>query len=160
MNVRRVNSPVVCSAVSILFFAVFAVTVVHAEESRVQAVDDGKGQLAVQIDGREAFVYRYGPDEDLVHYYPVRSPSGKPLTIQKTDPYPHHRSFWFADKVQLEGQRAVGFYSALYSNGRGPDAQKPPFRDRVRHVEFVLVTVIAVVVGSHIGRIVAWATLN
>jgi hypothetical protein len=90
----------------------------------------------VLIDGKEALVYRYGPDEDLVHYYPVRSPSGKPLTIQKTDPYPHHRSFWFADKVQLNDQRPVEFYGALYSNGRGPEQRKPPFRDRVRHVEF------------------------
>jgi hypothetical protein len=27
-------------------------------------------------------------------------------------------------------------------------------------IEMVLVTVIAVVVGSHIGRLIAWATLN
>ncbi len=144
MIIRRIYLRAVCTAVivsffAVSFFAVCAATVVHAGESRVQAVDDGKGQLAVQIDDREAFVYRYGLDEDLVHYYPLRGPSGKPLTIQKTDPYPHHRSFWFADKVRLEGQRAVGFYSALYSNGRGPDAQQPPFRDRVRHVEFVSV---------------------
>jgi hypothetical protein len=38
--------------------------------------------------------------------------------------------------VQLDGQRPVEFYGALYSNGRGPEQRKPPFRDRVRHVEF------------------------
>jgi hypothetical protein len=106
------------------------------DSARVRASDDGKGLFTVLIDGQEAVVYRYGPTEDLAHYYPVRSPSGKPLTIQKTDPYPHHRSLWFADKVQLAGQRPVEFYGALYSNGRGPDQRKPPFRDRVRHVEF------------------------
>jgi hypothetical protein len=108
-----------------------------ADAPRVQTVDDGKGQLAIQVDGREAIVYRHGPDEDLAHYWPVRSPSGKLLTVQQTEPYPHHRSFWFADKVQLADQRPVEFYGALYSNGRGADNRKPPFRDRVRHAEFV-----------------------
>jgi hypothetical protein len=114
-----------------------AAVAVGDDRARVQFRDDGNGQLAVHIDGREAVVYRYGPNEDLVHYFPVRSPAGKPLTVQQTEPYPHHRSFWFADKVQLDGQRPVEFYGALYSNGRGPDQRKPPFRDRVRHVEFV-----------------------
>lgn len=108
------------------------------DAARVQTSDDGKGRFTVLVDGQEAVVYRYGAEEDLAHYYPVRSPSGKPLTIQKTEPYPHHRSVWFADKVQLGDQRPVEFYGALYSNGRSPDQRKPPFRDRVRHVAFAL----------------------
>jgi hypothetical protein len=98
--------------------------------------DDDSGQLRIVIDGREALVYQYGPQVDLVHYYPVRSPSGKLLTIQQTEPYPHHRSVWFADTVQLQGQRRVSFYSALNSR---LDRQDPnsPFRDRVRHIEFL-----------------------
>jgi hypothetical protein len=106
------------------------------DSSRVTTSDDGKGRFTVLVDGQEAVVYCYGPEEDLVHYYPVRSPSGKLLTIQKTDPYPHHRSVWFADKVQLGDRRPVEFYGALYSNGHGPEQRKPPFRDRVRHVAF------------------------
>lgn len=99
--------------------------------------DDAKGRLRIMVDGREALVYQYGPDADLVHYYPVRSPSGRPMTVQKTDPYPHHRSFWFADTVRLAGAaRDASTYMALYSAADKKDP-KPPFRDRVRHLEFL-----------------------
>jgi hypothetical protein len=98
--------------------------------------DDQAGRLRVLVDGREAIVYQYGAELDLVHYYPVRSPSGTSMTIQHPTPYPHHRSFWFADTVRLADQRQVSFYNALYS---APDRKdpKPPFRDHVRHVEFL-----------------------
>jgi len=95
--------------------------------------NDEAGRLRVVIDGQEALVYQYGADLDLPHYWPVRSPSGKSMTVQHPTPYPHHRSFWFADRVQLAAGRAVNFYGALYS---GKD-QKPPFQDHVRHVEFL-----------------------
>jgi len=105
--------------------------------SRVQfACDDAKGEFRVLIDGKEAIVYQYGDQNDMAHYYPVRSPSGKSMTVQKTDPYPHHRSFWFADRVSLEGQRQVSFYSALYSKKDKNDPDSP-YADRIRHVEFV-----------------------
>lgn len=94
--------------------------------------NDRQGQLQILVAGQEALIYQYGAEVDLPHYYPVRSPSGKLLTIQRTDPYPHHRSIWFADTVQLAGQRQTSFYMGVYS---GRDAQ-PPYRDRVRHVEF------------------------
>jgi len=98
--------------------------------------DDAAGRLRVLVDGNEALVYQYGADCDLVHYWPVRSPSGKSMTVRHPTPYPHHRSFWFADKVQLAGGRDVSFYGALYSceDRKNP---KPPFRDHVRHVEFL-----------------------
>ena len=97
--------------------------------------DRDSGTLAVVINGQTALVYQYGSDLDMAHYYPVNSPSGKTMTIQQTEPYPHHRSFWFADKVQLTGQRAVTFYDALYSS---QDKQKrtPPYTDHIRHVGF------------------------
>ena len=104
--------------------------------SRIKLVrDDAKGQLQVMIDGKEAIVYCYGDGLDLAHYFPVRSPSGKSMTIQQTEPYPHHRSFWFGDKVQLPGKRTVNFYAALYSR-EARDDPNSPFKDRVRHVEF------------------------
>lgn len=110
---------------------------VAKETPRVQFHrDDAKGQMQVMVDGREALVYQYGPDVDVVHYYPVRSPSGKSMTVQRTDPYPHHRSFWFGDTVRLAGQaRDASFYAPLYSAEDKKDP-KPPFRDHVRHVEF------------------------
>ncbi len=97
---------------------------------------DADGQMQILIDGKEAFVYRYGDREDLVHLYPVRSPGGKSMTVQHPNPFPHHRSFWFADKVRLEGERAVEFYGALYSGASRQDP-KPPYKDHIRHLEAI-----------------------
>ncbi len=109
-----------------------------ADTTRIKLVkNDAQGQMQVLIDGQEALVYQYGADRDLAHYYPVRSPSGKSMTVQKTDPYPHHRSFWFGDRVRLAGQeRDASFYAPLYSQVDKKDP-KSPFRDRVRHLEFL-----------------------
>lgn len=98
--------------------------------------DDQAGRLRVMIDGKEAIVYQYGAEQDLPHYWPVRSPSGKSMTVQHPDPYPHHRSLWFGDRVHLALQRDVSFYACLYSC-RDRNDPKPPFRDHVRHVEFL-----------------------
>jgi len=95
-----------------------------------------RGELAVRIAGREAFVYVYGPEVDLPHFFPIRSPSGKSMTVQKTEPYPHHRSFWFADTVQREGHPPASFYNALYSGTGDPRHPGPPFTNRIRHVAF------------------------
>lgn len=97
--------------------------------------DEPHGRLQILVDGKEAIVYRYGKDVDLPHYYPVRSPSGQLLTVQQTDPYPHHRSIWFADTVQLAGQRKVSVYNSFYTK----DKKRPEagFRDRARHVKFL-----------------------
>ena len=57
------------------------------------AFDEAAGRMTVLVGGREALVYDYGDDLDLVHYWPMRSPSGKNMLVQKTEPYPHHRSF-------------------------------------------------------------------
>ncbi len=98
--------------------------------------DDAAGRMQVMLDGKEAFAYRYGKDLDLPHFHPVRSPSGRPMTVQRAVPYPHHRSFWFADDVQLEGKRKASFYNAWYS-GADRKNPAPPFKDRIRHVEFL-----------------------
>jgi len=92
--------------------------------------DDEKHQLAVLVEGKTAAVYCYEPESFLPYFYPVNSPSGKELTVKLTNPYPHHRSVWFADTVQLEGEKgAASFYNAYYSfkDGKGP---------RIRHVKF------------------------
>lgn len=98
--------------------------------------DDREGQLRILIDGQEVIVYCYGGDVDLPHYYPVRSPSGRPLTVQRAEHHSHHRSVWFSDVVQVDGGRKVSFYMALYSRVNPKDL-KSPLRDRVRHVKFL-----------------------
>lgn len=102
------------------------------------ARDDAAGRLTVLVGGREAFVFRYGTDLDLVHYWPLRSPSGKDMLVEKTEPYPHHRSFWFADTVRPEGgERDISFYNGLYSGVKTMSGDyEPPFRDRIRFVSF------------------------
>jgi len=98
--------------------------------------DDAQGRMQVLVEGKEAFVYLYGKDLDLPHFYPVRSPSGRSMTVQRADPYPHHRSFWFADTVQLAGQRKASFYNAWYSR-KNPKDPASPFKDRIRHIGFL-----------------------
>ena len=102
------------------------------------ARDDASGTLTVLIRGREALVYQYGDGLDLAHYGPMRSPSGKNMLVEKTEPYPHHRSFWLADTVRPEGgERDVSFYNALYSGAKPATGDYgPPFRDRIRHASF------------------------
>ena len=97
--------------------------------------DDQQGTLQVLLGGREAFVYQYG-HVDMPHLYPVQSPSGKLLTIQKTEPYPHHRSIWFGDTVQLAGQPQTSFYQPYYSQVDKKDPQSA-YRERIRHVKFL-----------------------
>ena len=98
--------------------------------------NDREGTLSVLIDGKAALVYQYGSDLDMPHYYPVLSPSGRTMTIQQANPFPHHRSFWFADKVQLAGERPATFYAALYTGKNGKKNPIPPYKDHIRHVAF------------------------
>ena len=105
------------------------------------ARDDAAGTLTVLVGGREALVFQYGPSLDLAHYWPMRSPSGKNMLVQKTEPYPPHRSFWFADTVRPEGgERDLSFYNALYSGTKTETGDfVAPFRERVRLVSFAKV---------------------
>jgi hypothetical protein len=109
-----------------------------ADAARIQLRrDDAGGRLAVSIDGREAFVYQHAPTLDLPHYWPLNSPGGKNMLVEKTEPYPHHRSFWIADTVRLAGGREVSVYNGFTSGVKtGEKDFGPPFRDHVRHVKF------------------------
>ena len=99
--------------------------------------DDEAGRLRVLIDGREILAYQYIHWLDLPHYCPLNTPSGKNMLVQQTEPYPHHRAFWFADTIRLNGEREVSTYNALYSGQKiGQNAYGPPFRDRIRHLDF------------------------
>lgn len=99
--------------------------------------DDEAGQLHVIIDRSEALVYRYIQWVDLPHYWPMYSPSGKNLLVEQNNPYPHHRSFWLADTVRLNGGREVSTYYSFNTGQRiGREAFGPPFRDHIRHVKF------------------------
>lgn len=102
--------------------------------------EEAAGRIQVLIGGRETFAYVFGTNVDLPHFYPVRSPSGKSMTVQQTEPYPHHRSFWFADTVQLGTNRQASFYNALYSGTGDKKNPQPPYRDHIRHAAFTTTT--------------------
>lgn len=98
--------------------------------------DDRQGQLQILIDGREAVAYQYAADLDFPHYYPVRSPSGKPLTVQYPDDrHSHHRSIWVNDIVQPPNHETISFYAI----GLKEDSKRTAkgFRDCIRHVKFL-----------------------
>jgi hypothetical protein len=98
--------------------------------------DETASRVSIVVDGAEAFAYRYGKDLGFPRLYPIWSPSGKVMTVQEAPPYPHHQSFWFADTVQLEGQRKASFYGAIYSQADKKDP-KSPFKDQIVHAEFL-----------------------
>jgi len=100
--------------------------------------NDQTGRLQVLLDGSEILVYQYAESLDLPHYWPLNSPSGKNMLVQQAEPYPHHRSFWFADTICFEGGREVSTYYAWNSGMQlGENRYGPPFRDHVRHGEFI-----------------------
>lgn len=133
-----------CTALLLAVFASGVAATSGLGETEQHAVafkqDDANSQLQVLIGGREALVYVFGKDADLPHFYPLRSPSGKSMTVEKTDPYPHHRSFWFADTVQLAGQRQVSFYNAYYTGVGDKQHPGPPYNDHIRHIGFTTTT--------------------
>jgi hypothetical protein len=126
------------SLLFICFLSLALSAVPWLESSELELLQEDKdGILSVLIDGRTAFVYHYSNWYDLVHIYPLYSPAGQNLLLQQGKPYPHHRAFYFADTVRLDGGRQVSVYNALYTGQRiGEDAFGPPFRDSIRHVEF------------------------
>ena len=125
--------------------ALLAVTgTVSAAERIAMKQDAAAGRIDILVDGRLAFAYRYGPAVDLAHYYPLLSPSGKNMLVQVTDPYPHHRSFWFVDRVQLDAGPVVNVYSAInrgekkgVAGAEGRLAEQAPFPVGIRHAEVV-----------------------
>jgi len=122
------------AAQTVLPVAFVLLNVLSARAAEVQVErDDDKHELRVKVDGKEAVVYSYSPDHFLPYFHPVKSPSGKDLVVRLTKPYPHHRSFWVTDKVQLEGHRAVNFYMAHYPPKKGKG-------DRIRHDRFLEIT--------------------
>ena len=98
--------------------------------------DEAAKKLVVLVDGREALAYQYGDEFALPHYWPIHSPSGKLLTVQRPDPYPHHRSLWIADKVQAVDGPAVDFYHCWKNLRSHVGKPADGFRHFIRHQRF------------------------
>lgn len=103
--------------------------------------DDTNGKLSISLGAQKLFVYNYGPEWELPHFYPLNTPSGKNLLVEKTEPYPHHRAFWVADTVargSVRGDVYNAYYSGTKANGK--NKRKPPFDTGSRHVSFQITT--------------------
>jgi hypothetical protein len=120
----------------LITISVFLYLTTDTAQIEIENLEDS-GKLTISIDDQTLFVYQYSQNWDLPHFWPLHSPSGKNMLIQKAQPFPHHRSFWFADTVRLEEEREVSFYYAYNSGEKiNDDAYGPPFRDHIRHIEF------------------------
>lgn len=60
-----------------------------------------KDKIAVAIDGRLFTCYKFAADQKYPYFWPVVGPlSGKPITTETSEPYPHHHSLFFGcDRV-------------------------------------------------------------
>lgn len=70
-------------------------------------------RLLVRVGDREVVGWQYGPEWAIPHWFPLKTPSGRDLLVQQSEPYPHHRAMWIADKVQLGDGPVVDFYHGL-----------------------------------------------
>lgn len=126
-----------CRAFLVTAALCFAAATASADNAKFNLDDSGSGQLHVSLNGKKAFVYQYGGQIDLPHFYPLNTPSGKNLLVQETNPYPHHRAFWIADTVERDGVRG-DVYNAYYSGKKiGNKKHEAPFNSGVRHVRFL-----------------------
>jgi hypothetical protein len=97
--------------------------------------DPDAGILRVEIDRAEAFSYRHDGQYALPHVWPLRSPGGGSMLVQHPDPFPHHRSLWIADRVQIDGGPDVDFYHC-WKNLRDAERPEQGFRSFIRHTGF------------------------
>lgn len=125
------------AAVSLLLGTVLCAAEVTTVSQELRLQDDKASQVLRAFSGdRELFAYNYADSLDLPHFFPLNTPSGKNLLVQKTEPYPHHRSFWVSDTVERDGIRG-DIYNAYYSGVKvGKRQHQSPFNTRSRHEAF------------------------
>jgi len=60
-----------------------------------------KDKIAVTIDGKLFTCYKFAADQKYPYFWPVNGPlSGKSITTETSEPYPHHHSLFFGcDRV-------------------------------------------------------------
>lgn len=124
-------------AAALLLNTVMCPAEVTTSTAGLRLKDDQGGQVLRAFSGdRELFAYNYAGSWDLPHFFPLNTPSGKNLLVQKTEPYPHHRSFWVSDTVERNGVRG-DVYNSYYSGVKtGKMQHKSPFNTRSRHEAF------------------------
>lgn len=106
------------------------------EESRIRLVlDVAASSLHFMIQEQEAFVYQFDSEFAIPHIWPLNSPSGRSLLVQKTEPYPHHRALWIVDRVQLNAGVITDFYHE-WKNLRSQQNPSAGHHSFIRHDGF------------------------
>jgi hypothetical protein len=102
----------------------------------VTLIDNAEaGTLRFKIDGIEVFTYQYGKQYALPHVWPLQSPTGQSMLVQHPDPFPHHRSLWLADKLQVDDGPVIDFYHC-WKNYRDEERPEEGFKSYIRHMGF------------------------
>ncbi|MEA3224574.1 MAG: PmoA family protein [Planctomycetota bacterium] len=93
MNRRRL-------IVGVLLIGVCVLTSARAAKQEVTARLDGD-QVTVHVDGKLFTGYKFSDSQKYPYFWPVNGPeSGKSITTETSEPYPHHHSLFFGcDRV-------------------------------------------------------------
>jgi len=86
--------------VGVLLISVCVLTSTLAAKQEVTARLD-KDQVTVQVDGKLFTAYKFANSQKYPYFWPVNGPvSGKSITTETSEPYPHHHSLFFGcDRV-------------------------------------------------------------
>jgi len=85
---------------AVLLMAVCGCSLVPAAQQKVAATLD-KDKIVVTIDGKLFTCYKFDAEQKYPYFWPVNGPlSGKSITTETSEPYPHHHSLFFGcDRV-------------------------------------------------------------
>jgi len=97
---QKVNCLTKIVALLLIFACVLPLAPSRAAQQTVTAKLD-KDQIAVTIDGKLFTCYKFGASQKYPYFWPVNGPaSGKSVTTETSQPYPHHHSLFFGcDRV-------------------------------------------------------------
>ncbi len=89
---------------ALFLIAISACSLTPAElttESQTVTAKLEKGHIAVTIDGKPFTCYKFEASQKYPYFWPVNGPvSGKSITTETSEPYPHHHSLFFGcDRV-------------------------------------------------------------
>ncbi|UCF16156.1 MAG: PmoA family protein [Phycisphaerales bacterium] len=94
------NPRVQVGRVALMVVCVFCLASAQAASQQVTARID-KDQVTVDVDNRLFTAYKFADSQKYPYFWPVNGPvSGKSITTETSQPYPHHHSLFFGcDRV-------------------------------------------------------------
>ncbi len=95
MSIRAFLFPAI-----LIVFGTSALAAAQATAGKVEAKLE-KNQVVVTIGGQVFTCYKFDPSQKYPYFWPVNGPaSGKSITTETSEPYPHHHSLFFGcDRV-------------------------------------------------------------